>query len=153
MNARRQFALLGLLALVAGLLAYGLTRWVFPASLPAADTVNLDWLRQEFALTPAQLETVASLHADYAPVCAGHCAAIAEAETALAASTTPDARISAQAELKRLEQRCADSTRAHLRAVAAAMPPAQAARFLALIEPKIAHTEGRIGAPDLNARP
>lgn len=153
MSSRRHIGLLLALALVAGLLAYGISRRVLAAAEPVGETAGLDWLKKEFSLTPAQLKIVQQLHIDYAPVCAGHCAAIAEAETALGKANSPEQLAAARAELQRLEKVCADSTRAHLSAVASVMPPAEARRFLALIEPKIAHAEGRTGAPDLNAGP
>ncbi len=153
MSSRRHIGLLLALALVVGVLAYGITRWALPASAPEGETANLDWLKKEFSLTPAQLKKVQQLHVDYAPVCAGHCAAIAEAEAALNKATSPEQLAAARAELQRLEKVCADSTRSHLSAVAAVMPPAEAGRFLALVEPKIAHSDGRTGAPDLNVRP
>jgi hypothetical protein len=89
----------------------------------------------------------------YAPVCEAHCGAVAAAQDALSAATDEPARAAARAELARLERVCSEATRAHLQAVAALMEPAQAARFLALMEPRVNHSAGRAGAPALDAAP
>jgi hypothetical protein len=120
-----------------------------PAVGPEA---KIDWLAREFSLSPAARTEIERLQLAYAPVCEGHCAAIAAAETALAAAraaSDPAAHTAAEAELERLKRVCAEATRAHLEAVAAHMPPPQAARFLALMEPRIAHHGPRTGAPAL----
>ncbi|AHF89037.1 hypothetical protein OPIT5_00875 [Opitutaceae bacterium TAV5] len=123
-------------ALAAGLLAFGLTAWLArpSASAPAGE---LAWLRAEFSLTPEQAAAVEKLHAAYEPVCEDHCARVQQARADLDAAATPEARAAATAELARLEQLCKDTTRAHLREVAACMDPAQARRFLALTEPRL----------------
>lgn len=119
--------------LAAGLLSFGLTRWL--AAPAAAPDDELAWMQSEFHLTPAQVAAIDRLHDDYAPVCMAHCAAINRARAQLATAPDPAA---ARTELARLEAVCSDATQAHLQRVAAIMPPAQAARFLALTTPKVA---------------
>ena len=128
--------LCALIAVVAGLTSFGLTRWVASQRAPADE---MAWLRQEFALNAQQAEAIARLHARYGPVCDEHCANVMATRQRLAALTpgTP-AHAEASAEMERLAQVCSDSTRRHLEAVAALMDPAQGARYLALIGGKIA---------------
>lgn len=144
------------LILVALALGYFTTARVLRARLPDAapsPAAKLDWLAREFSLAPAQLEAIAKLQADYAPICADHCAAIVAAQERVAAATTPADLTTARAELSRLEQVCAVATRAHLQSVAACMPAPQATRFLAMMEPRVAHNPGRNGAPALDGQP
>lgn len=142
-----------LLALVAGLLGYGLTRLAIRPPAPheaSAPEAQLAWLEREFALSSAACDEIKRLQLAYAPLCEQHCAAIVRAQAALKAAAGDAAgRAAAQAELARLKRVCAESTRAHLEAVAAQMPPAQAARFLAMMEPRVAHRPERTGAPAL----
>lgn len=149
---------LGLVLLVLAALALGYftTARVLQSRLPSdapTPAAKLDWLAREFSLTAAQIAEISRLQADYAPICADHCAAIVTAQETLAAAATPAARTAAEADLARLEQVCATATRAHLHSVAACMLPAQSARFLALMEPRVAHSPGRTGAPALDGRP
>lgn len=155
--SRRALLILAL-ALAAGLLAYGLTRRAMHPPVVAADATEaqLDWLAREFSLNDAARAEVARLQTGYEPICEEHCAAVARARAALKAATAANdasARAAAEAELARLKQLCAESTRAHLRAVAAQMAPAQAARFLSLMEPRVAHDPERTGAPALAPTP
>lgn len=142
------------LALVAGILGYGATRLALRPPARAADSTEaqLDWLAREFSLDKRARAEVARLQSAYEPICESHCAAIGRAQAALKAAIAADnaaARAAAEAELARLKQICAESTQAHLRAVAAQMPPDQAARFLTLMQPRVAHTVERTGAPAL----
>jgi hypothetical protein len=132
MTAKR-WAFLFACALAAGLIAFGITRWSCRApDLNGEDEVA--WLRDEFRLTPAQTAAIEKLHDDYHPVCMEHCRRITQARARLALATD---KTSAQAELARLEAVCHDATQAHLRRVAAVMPPEQAERFLSLVLPKV----------------
>lgn len=147
------------LALAAGLLGYGLTRLAVRAPAPdeaAAPEAQLAWLEREFSLTRDACDEIKRLQLAYEPVCVDHCAAIARAQAALKTALATDdasARAAAETELARLKRVCAESTRAHLQAVAAQMPPAQAVRFLALMEPRVAHHPDREGAPALAPSP
>ena len=149
--SRRPILLL-VLVIAAGLLAYGLTRLAMrpPAAKAESTEAQLDWLAREFHLTDAARAEITRLQAAYEPVCESHCAAIARAQDALR-SAGPDAaaRATAETELARLKRLCGESTRAHLRSVAACMPSDDAARFLALMEPRVAHQDTRTGAPSL----
>lgn len=149
----RRPLLLLVLAVVAGLLGYGVTRLALrtPAAELSSADAQLDWLAREFKLDAAVRAEVARLQADYEPICEAHCAAIADAQAALRRSgpNDPAARSLAEAEIERLKQVCAESTQAHLRSVAALMTPDQAARFLAMMQPHVAHQDDRAGAPAL----
>lgn len=147
---------LALLVLAALALGYFTTARILRSSLPSdapSPAAKLDWLAREFSLTPAQIAEISRLQADYAPICADHCAAIVTAQETLAAAATPASRAAAEAALARLKEVCATATRTHLHAVAGCMPPAESARFLALMEPRVAHASGRTGAPALDGRP
>lgn len=151
----RRALIIAALVLVAGLSGYGLTLLALRALEPAqasAPEAQLAWLEREFSLSSSACEEIKRLQLAYSPICAQHCAAIARAQKTLKTAVDdadPVARAAAEAELARLKQACADSTRAHLKAVASRMPPAQAERFLSLMEPRVAHHDARTGAPAL----
>jgi hypothetical protein len=142
----KRFALVAAVAVTVGLAAYGLTRQM---AAPPAPGTELAWMVQEFRLTPEQAKEIETLHAAYAPVCARHCAQIFTirarlAELSNAGQTHSPAYREAQAEMTRLIEVCNRSTRAHLQAVAAAMPSEAGQRYLALVEPKLSghdHTQ------------
>lgn len=123
-----------LFALAAAALAFGVTLLCLRHT--SADTDEIAWLRSEFSLNAAQVAAIEKLHDDYHSVCMAHCAAITKARRALD-SASAATRPAVQAELARLEAVCHDATLAHLSRVAAVMPPDQAARFLALVVPKV----------------
>lgn len=121
---------------VAGLGSYVMTRQLQPPG-PALEAFDeLAWLQREFDLSPAELERIAALEAAYRPICDAHCARIMdlqhEVATARAAGTPPPTDALAAA-----ARTCMEASRAHLRQVAAVMPPAQGRRYLALVEPKL----------------
>lgn len=150
----RRFALIIVLALFAGVLAYTVTRRLLPAAPTAPDAeAKLAWLAREFELNPDQAAEIDLLQVAYQPVCSAHCAAIFDAQARLAAATTPSEKADAMADLEQLKRICADATRDHLQTVAAVMVPAQATRFLALMESRVAHAPGQAGAPSLDAAP
>ncbi len=122
-----------LIALAAAALAFGVT---YLCLRPSADTDEISWMRTEFHLTASQVAAIEKLHDDYHPVCMRHCAAITKARSQFDAAS-PAEKTAAQAELARLEALCRDATLAHLQRVAAVMPPAEATRFLALVQPKV----------------
>lgn len=141
----RRITLLLVLIVTAGVGSFGLTRWFAKPPIP---TDALAWMATEFSLTPAQRTRIAALQADYMVVCDRHCAAIADAKSKLA-EASPATRAQAEADMQRLEVICIDSTRAHLRAIAAQMEPVAGRRFLALVEPKLAgfRHEAPLGLP------
>ncbi|MDR2673363.1 MAG: hypothetical protein LBC18_00440 [Opitutaceae bacterium] len=135
----RRAAILILLAAASGLAAFFATR-AFRAGSPPGDEMN--WLADEFALTPAQAAAIKKLADDYAPVCAEHCRRINEARARLAAleKNSPEYE-AARAQWAGLARECNDATMRHLEAVAAAMSPGQGRRYLALVVPKLARHE------------
>jgi hypothetical protein len=96
------------------------------------------WLRTEFHLDEARFAAIESLHEQYLRVCAGHCAAIMAAQRRQAPS----------AEIAALEATCVRSMTDHFHRVAALMPPADGARYLAIVLPRVADYDHR-GAPTL----
>ena len=122
--------------------AYGITRWA------ACNTVlhcedQVAWLQREFHLSAEETAAIKTLHDGYQPVCREHCAQIHRARSGLAAlkAGAPLAETNAaQAELTRVETICREATRAHLERVAAVMAPAEGARFLALVLPKLSRS-------------
>lgn len=150
---RRAIIIVALLAILGGASGYFATHHMLGGHDAAvSDETKLDWLAREFALAPDAIAAIRRVQAEYAPLCAEHCAAIAVADRKVAAASPAD-RAAAEAELMRLREVCAKATRAHLESVAACMPAEQARRFLAMMEPRIAHVPGRAGAPVLNAAP
>lgn len=113
-----------------------------PELPPETSGRDITWLRTEFGLNDEQFAAVRRLHDEYAGVCAQHCADIAAARAELArlggSDADPAVREAAVRRVLELEAVCNESTRAHLRRVAAAMPAAQGERFLAMIEPHLA---------------
>ena len=99
------------------------------------------WLKAEFHLNDAQFAAIRRLHADFEKVCAGHCAAIAEARR----------RGASAAEMAGLENMCVHSMVDHFHRVAGLMPPAEASRYLAIVLPRIAGYSHR-GPPTLQGR-
>ncbi len=122
--------------------AYGITRWA--ASCPATHKEDqLAWIQSEFHLSADQTAAIKILHDGYQPVCRDHCQQIHQARSGLAAlkaGATLAETNAAQAELKRVETICREATRAHLERVAAVMAPAEGARFLALVLPKLSRS-------------
>jgi Tfp pilus assembly protein FimV len=130
------------ISLVAGFAAFAITRHCVVHSFPD----EMTWLREEFALTPAQASAIEQLNAAYEPVCADHCQRISQTRRNLraieAASNTPVAELAAaQAAWQTLCDECTTATRAHLEAVAAQMSPGQGKRYLELVGPKLTRRE------------
>lgn len=102
----------------------------------AASADNLDWLRQEFRLSDAELARVRELHDGYMPQCAVMCKEIAakkhELETALAGATNVTATAEEKlTELGALRVRCQTQMLRHFVEVSQAMPAEQGRRYLA----------------------
>jgi hypothetical protein len=97
---------------------------------------DLDWLRQEFRLTDAELARVRELHDGYLPKCAEMCHQIAakkkELESALTGVTNiTDAAEQKLTELAKLRSQCQAQMLRHFVEVSQAMPPEQGQRYLA----------------------
>lgn len=143
----RQILVVLVAALVAGLCGFYLVQRRHTASIAALAGTSgddLQWIRTEFRLNDEQFAAVKKLHDDYAVVCAGHCADIAGANNRLkkltATHAAPAELEAARREVAALEDVCNTATRAHIRRVAAVMPPDQGGRYVALVEPHLAHS-------------
>jgi len=143
----RQITIVLIAALVSGVCAYWLVQRRHGASISALAGTSgddLHWIRTEFRLDDAQFAAVKKLHEDYSVVCAGHCADIVSAQMRLEKLTTAGAPAAdldaARRDIAALEEVCNTATRAHLRRVAAVMPAEQGARYIALVEPHLAHS-------------
>jgi hypothetical protein len=148
-NLLRTLAVLALVAAVTGLVCYRLNADpVLHAAAAKGDA--LTWLRTDFHLDDAQFDAIKKLHEAYAPSCAEHCRMIREAAQARAALTAADPAAVAAAERKLQELRtvCETAIARHVRQVAAEMSPADGARYLALVLPKIADFDHQV-PPDL----
>jgi hypothetical protein len=128
--------LLGVLA--AGIAVFAgsffLTRQVcmMQMSNPADD---LNWLREEFHLSDAEMTRVRQLHEGYLPKCAGMCKQIAvkkrEVEEALTDSTNANPVLEQKlVELAELRAHCQAQMLEHFVEVSQAMPPDQGRRYL-----------------------
>jgi hypothetical protein len=145
-------ALLAAVAAATGVVCY---RMSCEPALHAATARGdaLAWLRTDFHLNDAQFTAIRRLHESYAPECAEHCRAIreaAKARDALKAARSADAAALAAADRQVQELRtvCETAIARHVRQVAALMAPAEGARYLALVLPKIANFD-HATAPDL----
>lgn len=130
----KRWVTLLLVAIVAGFASFLITRQIAPAPAP---TGEIAWLTTEFNLNPAQSQKVQALHDAYLPICAQHCAAILETRGQIETAANSAEKQNAETALQQLVNTCHDSTRAHLQAVAKAMDPAQAQRYLAMIGPRL----------------
>lgn len=109
-------------------------RWCSRQLASSAD--ELDWLRQEFRLSDAELARVRELHDGYMPKCMEMCRQIAakksELEAALAGTTTltPAAELKLT-ELGALRSECQAHMLRHFAEVSQAMPTEQGRRYFA----------------------
>ncbi len=131
-----------LLAVIAGLAAFALTRHC--TKCPPQE--EMTWLRDEFALTPAQVAAIEQLNTAYKPICADHCQRIQAARQRLQtlnadSHASSDALAAAEKAWQALCDECTTATRAHLEAVAAQMSPTQGKRYLDLVGPKLTQRE------------
>lgn len=97
---------------------------------------DLDWLRQEFRLSDAEMTRVRELHEGYLPKCAEMCKQIAakqrELESALAGATNVTAAAEEKlTELGALRAQCQAHMLRHFAEVSQAMPPEPGRRYLA----------------------
>lgn len=110
------------------------------AHAAARDGDVMLWMRHEFCLGDAAYAEILRLHSEHSAVCAQHCADVRAARARLAAAQAggeAPAAVAAEQELKRTEEVCRASTEAHVRRVAAAMGPAQGARYLEMVLPRL----------------
>jgi len=109
-------------------------RWCVRQVTSSAD--DLDWLRQEFRLSDAEIARVRELHDGYMPKCLEMCRQIAvkksELETTLAGTTNlTTAAEQKLTELGALRAECQAQMLRHFAEVSQAMPPEQGRRYLA----------------------
>jgi hypothetical protein len=102
-------------------------------------TDNLDWLRQEFHLSDAEMARMHELHDGYLPKCGEMCAQIAAKKKELDATLAGATNINAEAkqkltELAVLRSQCQAHMLQHFIEVSQAMPPEQGRRYLAEME-------------------
>ena len=101
----------------------------------ACNTDELDWLREEFHLSDAELTKVRELHEGYRPQCTEMCQQIgakqAELMTTLADATNFNATIETKlSELHALRAQCLGQMLKHFMEVSRAMPSEQGRRYL-----------------------
>lgn len=108
-------------------------------SIEHSNAPALEWLRQEYGLTPEQFARVCELHHAYLPHCAEMCRRIDAQNTRLqqllAATNTVTLEIEqALAETARLRAECQSAMLKHFYEVAGIMPPEQGRRYLAWVQ-------------------
>ena len=108
-------------------------------SCSSSSTDKLDWLRQEFHLSDADMAHVRELHNGYMPKCAEMCAKIAakkqELDEALAGATNINPVATQKlTELALLRSQCQAQMLDHFIEVSQAMPPEQGRRYLSEME-------------------
>ncbi len=143
----KQIAIVLIAALVSGVCGFYLVQRRHVASIAALSETrgdDLAWIRAEFGLNEPQFAAVRKLHADYSVVCAQHCADISAAQSRLQKLTIDGASAAeleaARRDVAALEEVCNTATRAHIRRVAQAMPDGQGERYIAIVEPHLAHS-------------
>ena len=99
-------------------------------------TDGLDWLRQEFHLSDAEMARVRGLHEGYLPKCAAMCKQIAEKKNEIAASLSGATNVTELTqrqlgELASLRAQCQSQMIQHFLEVSQAMPPEQGKRYFA----------------------
>jgi len=97
---------------------------------------DLAWLRQEYALSEADLQRIRPLHEGYLPQCRDFCVRIAaktrELEGLLAATRAVTADVEQKIrELAALRAECQTGMLRHFQDVSAVMPPEQGRRYFA----------------------
>ena len=134
---RSLIVILGALALCAGLFfgSYALCRQICHTSM-SRPTDSLDWLRQEFHLTDAEMVRVRGLHEGYLPKCAAMCKLIADKKQEIAVSLTGATNVTELTqrqlgELASLRAQCQSQMIQHFLEVSQAMPPDQGKRYFA----------------------
>jgi hypothetical protein len=133
---RSVFILLGVL--LAGIVVFAGSFYAsrqFCARQMSNPANDLEWLRQEFRLSDADLARVRQLHDGYLPKCAEMCARIAAKKRELAGALAgtgvgPEAE-QKLAELAALRAQCQTHMLRHFVEVSQVMPPDQGRRYLA----------------------
>lgn len=123
------------------MLCYRLSRADGVAGL-AGTSSELEWLRTEFDLTPAQTERVAARHEEYLPQCQEHCARYRDGRQRLDEMLRRQPGWSLEVdsvvkELSAIRSECHQSLLRYASDVAACMPPEQGRRYLAMIREQV----------------
>jgi hypothetical protein len=113
----------------------------------------MEWLRVEFNLDATQYAKIKQLHEAYSTVCEEHCRAIQVAnrewnQLRADGSIEPAVLAAAEQKVQALRLECETAIAAHVRHCASLMSPADGARYLALVLPKIRDFDHR-SAPDV----
>ncbi len=127
------------LALVGGIVLFAVSYLLAQrvcATRMAGNADDLDWLRQEFRLSDAEMARVRSLHEGYLPKCADMCRQIAVKKAELEAALSGATNVTSVAEKKlselaALRAECQTQMLRHFVEVSQAMPPEQGRRYLA----------------------
>jgi len=140
----RRLALYLVLLCAAATAGYGLTHYL-RSRQPEDQWV---WLRREFHLDDRQLARIRSLHDAYQPICADHCSRILAARQRLAELESAGRRDTPEyaATLRAwdgIKHECQEATLRHLETVAAVMNPGDGRRYLALMTPRVIHSDHR----------
>jgi hypothetical protein len=148
---KKPFVIL-IVALIAGFIAFGITRKHCSASNSHAlldELPELAWLRKELALSDAQFTKVGELHAAYRPVCGEMCRRIDESRVRLEAvalgKRTTDAELQqAVADFERVRGECKMKMLEHLYQTAALMSEEQAGHYLKAVLPAALGSAGGV---------
>ncbi len=138
----RRLALFLVVLVAAAATAYGVTYYLRTRQ-PEDQWV---WLRREFHLNDRQLARIHALHEAYQPVCADHCSRILSARQRLDAlgrssrKDTPE-YVATIDRWEGVKRECQEATLHHLAAVAAAMAPDDGRRYLAMMVPRVIHSD------------
>ena len=102
----------------------------------AAMTDDLNWLRLEFRLNPAEMTRIRDLHAGYLPKCGEMCRQIAAKQHELESALTGATNVTAEAERKltelaALRAQCQTQMLRHFVEVSQVMSPEPGRRYLA----------------------
>ena len=128
-----------MLALVAGVVVFVASYVIAQrccATRVARSADDLDWLRQEFRLSDAEMTRIRELHDGYLPRCGEMCSQIAakqhELELVLSGATNVTIEAGQKlSELAALRAQCQTQMLRHFVEVSQAMPPEQGHRYLA----------------------
>lgn len=136
--------LLATLACAAGYAAYWYTGTQATRQALAKSRPELEWLRREYQLSPAQYDQVVKLDQEYAPRCQELCARVSASQEKLAALAVQDqvpgpAMEAAVTECARVEADCRKHMLEHLHEVAQQMAPDQRERFLGQMTRRLLH--------------
>ena len=134
---KRSLALV-LTGLVAAVAVFAASHWVAQklGARLLTNTDDLDWLRQEFRLSDAEMARIGKLHTGYLPKCAEMCQQIAakkqELDSVFAGATNVTPAVEKRlTELGGLRAQCQAQMLRHFAEVSQAMPPEQGRRYLA----------------------